>query len=475
MSKGSLRVGGRLRKLRQERRLSQVQMAELLGISPSYLNLLESNQRPVTARVLIQFARQFQVDLAHLSSDSTEQVTTELMELLADPLFEAAEVKASDVRDLAATLPSVAKALIDLYGAWRQHAGAADRGAGTEEPASGVASEEVMDFIQQANNFFPSLEAAAERFWTEHGLALHSLTQNLADVLAQRFAVGVEVAACTPGAHTLLRAYDPVSRRLVLSELLPLPSRTFQMAHQIAYLVARGELDRLAGTGKFTSPEADALARSALANYFAAAVMMPYATFRQAAQATRYDIEVLSARFGASFEQVCHRLTTLRRPGAEGVPFHLLRVDVAGNISKRFSASGIHIARFGAACPRWNVYDAFGTPGMLRVQVSRMPDGATFFCVARTVRPAGRHAVRLGLSQRASQLAIGIGCHVRHAREIGYADGLHLEDEQIVTPIGVSCRACPRADCTDRAFPWAGQQLQIDENRRGLSAYVTPR
>lgn len=470
----TLRVGGKLRKLRQERRLSQVQMAELLGISPSYLNLLESNQRPVTARILIQFARQFQVDLSHLAADTTEQITTELMELFSDPLFESAEVKTSDVRDLAATLPSVAKAVLDLYSAWRQHAGTRSMQTGTEEPASGVASEEVMDFIQQANNHFPSLEESAERLWSEQGLSLHALPQNLAEVLAQRFAVSVEIAPFVAGAQTLLRAYDPISRRLVLSELLPLPSRSFQMAHQIAYVVARNELDRLAGAGKFTSPEADALAKSALANYFAAAVMMPYETFRQAAQATRYDVDVLQARFGASFEQVCHRLTTLRRPGAEGIPFHLVRVDVAGNISKRFSASGIHIARFGAACPRWNVYDAFGTPGMLRLQVSRMPDGATFFCMARTVRPAGRYAVRLGLSQRTSQLAIGIGCHIRHARDIAYSDGLHLEDAQIITPIGVSCRSCPRPDCTDRAFPWAGQRLQIDENKRGLSAYVTP-
>lgn len=472
--KSSLRVGGKLRKLRQERRLSQVQMAELIGISPSYLNLLESNQRPVTARILIQFAKHFQVDLSHLATDSTEQITTELMEVFADPLFETAEVRTSDVHDLATTLPSVAKAVIDLYSQWRQHAGAGAVQAGTEEPASGVASEEVMDFIQQANNHFPTLEAAAERFWNEQGLSLHNLQQNLAEVLAEHFAVSVEIAPFLPGARTLLRSYDPISRRLVLSELLPLPSRTFQMAHQVAYLVARNELDRLAGSGKFTSPEADALAKSALANYFAAAVMMPYETFRKAAQSTRYDIDVLQARFGASFEQVCHRLATLQRPGAEGIPFHLVRVDVAGNISKRFSASGIHIARFGAACPRWNVYDAFGTPGMLRLQVSRMPDGATFFCMARTVRPPGRHAVRLGLSQRTSQLAIGIGCHVRYARDIGYADGLHLEDAQIITPIGVSCRACPRGDCTDRAFPWAGQRLQIDENKRGLSAYVTP-
>jgi hypothetical protein len=253
--------------------------------------------------------------------------------------------------------------------------------------------------------------------------------------------------------------------------MLPLPSRTFQLAHQIAFLGYRREIEQAVSGGKFSSPEADQLAASALANYFAAAVMSPYARFLDAARATRYDIATLQHRFGLSFEQVCHRLTTLQRPGQEGVPFHLIRVDIAGNISKRFSLSGIHIARFGAACPRWNVYDAFATPGMIRVQVSRMPDGAAFFCIARTLSAAGRATIRGGLPQRAGTLSIGLGTGIAHAREIVYADGLHLDDPQIVTPIGVSCRTCPRADCSDRAMPALAQKLMIDENKRGLSTY----
>ena len=212
--------------------------------------------------------------------------------------------------------------------------------------------------------------------------------------------------------------------------------------------------------------------RTALANYFAAAVMMPYRMFTEAARATRYDIDILKNRFGVSFEQVCHRLTTLRRPGDEGVPFHFIRVDIAGNISKRFSASGIHIARFGAACPRWNVYDAFSTPGMLRVQISRMPDGGTFFCVARTTGRATALSPTSGLPHRVGQRAIGLGCDVRHAGEIVYADGLNVADPQIATPIGVSCRTCPRTDCAERAMPSLFQKLHIDENVRGPSAYV---
>jgi hypothetical protein len=289
-------------------------------------------------------------------------------------------------------------------------------------------------------------------------------------VLAQRFAVDVEIVAADRMPQ-LLRSYNPLTRRLQLSEMLPLASRTFQLAHQIAFLAARSQIERIVGGGKLTTPEADALARTALANYFAAAVMMPYQRFQEAARRTRHDLSVLQHRFGVSFEQACHRLTTLHRPGHEGIPFHLLRVDIAGNISKRFSASGLSIARFGTACPRWNVYDAFATPGMIRVQVSRMPEGQTYFCLARTVRPPGRATTRGGLTERGRLLAIGLGCEVRHAREIIYSDGLHLEEEQIVTPIGTSCRICPRMDCADRASPSLSQRLEIDENRRGLSTF----
>jgi predicted transcriptional regulator len=204
-------------------------------------------------------------------------------------------------------------------------------------------------------------------------------------------------------------------------------------------------------------------------------VLMPYERFLEAARRTRYDVEILQLRFNASFEQVCHRLTTLRRAGAEGVPFHLLRVDIAGNISKRFSASGIRIARFGGACPRWNVYDAFATPGLLRVQVSRMPDGAAFFCIARTIDTVGRPSGRSALTRRIGRLAIGLGCPLSYAGELAYADGLVLDDPMVVTPIGVSCSVCERVDCVDRAMPSRHHKLEVDENRRGISAYAPPR
>jgi hypothetical protein len=469
------RVGGKIRRLRQERQLTQVQMAAMLDISPSYLNLIESNQRAVTVRVLLRLAERFQVDIASLAEDGDERLQAALMEAFSDPMFDPADVKASDIKELAGALPALGRAVLDLYNAYRRSpAASAAYNVGedaSEAPSLSIPSEEVTEFVQKRLNHFAELEEAAENLWVDNSLAIHTLQRDLIQLLAMRYAVDVEIAQAETMGGTL-RRYNPLTRRLELSEMLPLPSRTFQLAHQITFLGFRREIDAIVSGGKFSTPAADALARSALASYFAAAVLMPYNRFLEAARTTRYDINVLQHRFGVSFEQVCHRLTTLRRKGAEGVPFHLIRVDRAGNISKRFSASGIHIARFGAACPRWNVYDAFATPGMLRVQVSEMPDGQRFFCVARTIRPSGRGIGRGAMLDAGGQLAVGLGCAIAHTREITYADGLNLDDPQVVTPIGVSCRTCPRDDCGDRAVPSLHQKLEIDENRRGISTYA---
>ena len=471
----AMRIGGRLRRLRQEQRLTQAQMARELGISASYLTLLESNQRPVTVRVLLKLVERFHVDLQDFTTDTDQRLSLELMEAFSDPIFEGAEVKNTDVQELVSLLPAVGRAVIDLYEAYRRHLPAdATSSAGedaSEAPPVSIPSEEVTECIQKRLNYFPELEEAAERLWLENELSVHTLHQGLIGVLRQRYATEVAIRP-SDTMKGRSRRYDQLARRLEISEMLPPASRVFQIAHQIAYLGHHDVLDRIVAAGSFSSSDAEALMRTALANYFAAAVMMPYRLFADAAKDTRYDIDILKNRFGVSFEQVCHRLTTLRRPGHEGVPFHFIRVDIAGNISKRFSASGIHIARFGAACPRWNVYDAFSTPGMLRVQLSRMPDGGTFFCVARTTGRATAFSPTSGLPHRVGQRAIGLGCDVRHAGEIVYADGLNLADPQIATPIGVSCRTCPRTDCAERAMPSLFQKLHIDENVRGPSAYV---
>ncbi len=479
MAQNTARLGGKLRRLRQSQKLTQAQMAEALGLSASYLNLLEHNQRAITVPVLLKLAQRFGVEITDFTADDDGRMANDLMEVFADPLFDGHDLKAADVEELVSAAPALGKAVVTLYQAFRAGGSAtAAPGSGLGEEADaampvGMPSEEVTDFIQERKNYFKELEAAADALWPQATLTPESLYSGLVQHLSEAYAVDVIIAPASKFGG-LLRQYDPRTRKLVLSELLPRASRTFQLAHQIALLGHRPLLDRLVSGGKFTTQDADTLARVALANYFAAALVMPYDRFLAAARETRHDLETLERRFDTSFEQVCHRLTSLRRPGNQGVPFHFLRVDGAGNISKRFSASGISIARFGGACPRWNVYDAFSTPGLLRRQVSRMPEGGSFFCVARTVDGAGRSTLRGDNARGGGRHAIGLGCAVTYAREVVYADGLDLDDPQLITPIGVSCRVCPRKDCADRAHPSLHHALSLDENRRALATYMSP-
>jgi predicted transcriptional regulator/transcriptional regulator with XRE-family HTH domain len=461
MAREAVRLGGKLRRLRQDHKLSQVQMAEQLGISPSYLNLLEHNQRAVTVPVLLKLAQRFGIDLDSFTDDDDGRLEAELMEVFADPLFDGHEIRPADVKELTGGAPALGRAILALYQAHRGNrtpTAAPDDPDGEDGPVpTGMPSEEVTDFLQDRKNHFPDLETAAETLRRDGGLNTESaaadLHGSLIRLLSERYAVDV---AIVPDAALggLLRRYDPHSRRLLLSERLPRSSRIFQLAHQIALIGEAPRLDRLVSGGKFTTQEADRLARIALASYFAGAVMLPYGRFLAAARESRHDFTLLQSRFEASAEQVCHRLTTLRRPGAQGLPFHLVRLDVAGNISKRFTASGLTLPRFGSLCPRWNTHQALARPGQLLVQAARMPDGQGFLLLALATGP--RHAV-------------GLGVPLAYAREIRAADGL---DADAATPIGPGCRLCPRGDCADRAVPSLHHRLIVDENRRALSTYM---
>ena len=456
------RLGSRVRALRRQRGLTQAALAERLGISASYLNLIEHGRRPLPAHLLLELARAFEVDLAAFHAGAgDEQLRADLEEAFGDPLFDEVDLTDEQLREVAATAPGVARGVLQLYRAYRSAREALDSlGAGLsgDPDLEGVRlpNEEVSDLVQAASNYFPALEEAAEALARRAGFEPGEVESGLVQHL--RRAHGVEVRVSTVAeSQGALRRYDPARRRLLLSEELSLPSRAFQLAHQVCRLELEGELDRLVSDPSLTSEESRALARGVLANYFAGAVLMPYAPFLEAARRERYDVELLGHRFRASFEQVCHRLATLRRPGAEGVPFHMIRVDIAGNISKRFSGSGIRFARFSGACPRWNVHTAFLTPGAIRVQLSRMPDGSTFFCIARTVTKerGSYHAPR-------SVYAIGLGCPVARADELVYADAVDLARPEAAVPIGITCRLCERTDCAQRAFPSLQHKLQVD-------------
>lgn len=469
-------LGAKVRALRRREALTQVQLAEKLGISPSYLNLIEHNRRPLPAALLIQLAQFFEVDLKSLAPESDARLVHDLLEAFGDALFEGQSLPAADVRELAAASPSLARAVMTLYQQYRGARESAqalasrlsdDETAGLDQ--SRLPSEEVGDLIQRHMNHFPELEEGAEALWREARLDESDVSQGLVRHLAElhRVETRIEKVAAMRGA---MRRYDPDTRVLTLSEVLRRGSRNFQLAYQVGLLAHGSTLTRIAGDALLTTVESRALARVSLANYFAGAVLMPYARFLEAARSERYDVQLLGHRFRTSFEQTAHRLTTLRRPGAEGVPFHLVRSDIAGNISKRFSASGLRFARFSGACPRWVVFSAFLTPGMVRTQVSQMPDGGTYFWVARTlVRDGGRHHAPQTV------LAVGLGCDVRHARQLVYADGVDLDNPKAVVPVGPTCRLCERMDCEQRAFPAIQHRMPVHENVRGLSFYAPVR
>jgi hypothetical protein len=470
------RLGNKVRALRRQSKLSQGELASRLGISASYLNLIENNHRPLPAALLIRMAQLFQVQLSSFDAEEEARLSEALFEAFSDPLFEEQDVPANDVRELAVASPALARAVMVLYRAFLGARDSADAlsaqlSAGDQDVSIGrshVSSEEVSDLIQHHLNHFPELESAAEQLWRDAELSNDDLYAGLKRHLERAHGVTVRMVR-TPPDERVRHYYDPESRVLSISELLPNRSRKMQLAYQVGLLSLESELERLTENPLITSHESRTLARAALASYFAAAVLMPYEAVLRAAVETRYDIEVIGRRFGTGFEQVAHRLTTLRRPSAAGVPFHMIRIDVAGNISKRFSASGITIARFSGACPRWNVFSAFSTPGMVRVQLSRMPDGASFFCIARTVQADSQ-----GYHTPPRIHAIGLGCALRHARELVYADGLDLTNLEAAVPVGLSCRVCERTTCEQRAFPSVHRPLPINANRRGVSLYAPP-
>jgi predicted transcriptional regulator/DNA-binding XRE family transcriptional regulator len=468
---GDARFGPKIRALRRRHGLRQVDLAEKLEISPSYLNLIEHDQRTLTAPLLLKLAELYPLDLKSFGPDDHARLTSDLHEVFGDALFEAHDVTTADLRETASN-ETVSRAIVKLYHAYRDalesiRAVASKVSEGGDltglDPAR-LPSEEVSDVLQENQNYFPALEAAAERLIEEAELERPDAYPGLLRLLAKE-GITVEITA-HPGARAAMRAYDPERRRLRLSEILPPHARNFQIAHQIGLLRLTGEFDRILEKSRLTTPDSVTLCRVALANYFAAALLMPYGPFLESARGFRYDIELLERRFGASFEQVCHRLTTLRRPGQEGVPFHFIRVDIAGNISKRYSASGIQFARFSGLCPRWNVHSAFMAPGIVRTQISRMPDGTAYLCIARTVRQSMG-----GFGAAHPLLAISLGCEVRHAKHLVYGDGVDVSNPAAAVPIGITCRLCERMDCEQRAFPPIHRKLGIDENVRGLSFY----
>jgi len=441
-------IGHKLRRLRREEGVTQAQMAHDLGISAAYLNLIEHNQRPITVNVLLRLGDAFGVNIQEFAVDDTDTQSSRLQEVLADPLFSTLDLTRQDLRDAVERVPLVVEALNLVYSRYQQgSAGGEGRPAGEALLGRPAEVDDLLDALEARQNHFAVLENAAEALSNDAGLrqsALESgLTRHLAEVHGHVVpSMPARVMETTPYRH------DFHGKRVLFNELAPLETRVFALGKTVADLQLRDEFNEIIAATKLREPTSEAMMRTTLTSYFAAALMMPYARFTEAALESRHDIDVLQARFGASFEQVAHRLTTLQRPGTRALPFFLLRMDAAGNVSKRFSAGGFSFSRYGGACPAWSIVNAPQHPGNLGVDKVQLPDGSEFLSLAKSIRKGLPLA---GRPQR--RLTVVLGCSFEHAEHVVYADSVR---DAPPSPVGTNCRLCPRSRCEHRAFPASG-------------------
>ena len=459
-----LYLGPRLRVLRRELGINQTRMAEELGVSPSYLNHLERNQRPLTAQMLVRLANTYDIDIRDFVSGAGNATAGNLYEVFADPLVRDIETPRHEVMEVAENYPGVAEAIARLYRALADFRRVPETLDSIAAAGAAISSpvEWVRDYIQQRRNHMPELDTAAEKLAASLPEDPVELYAALQAALADRHNVSVRVMpeAALAG---VLRHYDFHRKRLMLSERLRFPSRLFSLAYQLCLLDLEDLLEQTIRTAAPPDEQTANLLQVALANYAAAALVMPYERFRAAAEEVRYDLPLLESRFGASYEQVAHRLTSLGRSGSRGIPFFLLKVDSAGIISKRFAGDSFPFARFGGACPRWNIHQAFGTPGEIVTDLVETPDGQRYFTMARAMP-------RDSKSDSKSMVAIGLGCEAQHADRIIHADTYDLE-RTAATAIGPTCHICERVACPDRSLPPVTRSLELHPLQRSVSPY----
>jgi hypothetical protein len=455
-----LYVGPSLRRIRRELGLTQADMAADLEVSASYIALLERNHRPLSAEMLLRMARTYKLDMGALAGSDGADEAARLQAVLKNPMFADIGLAPLDIADVATNFPGVTEALLRLYTTYQEEQLAlADRGA--ESDANGGGSDatdpvaESRRFLAARRNSFPSLDDAAERLAQAVSGAgsLAGYLQARHDLRTRRLPSNVMVGS--------MRRLDLHRREILLDDALDNASQSFQLALQLAYLEMRGEVDAVLDGASFAIESGERLTRRALASYAAAAVLMPYTAFARAAEARRYDVEALARQFGTSFEQTAHRLTTLQKPGQERVPFFFIRVDPAGNVSKRLDGAGFPFARHGGGCPLWSVHRVFQTPRQIVTQWLELPDGQRFFSIARTVT-AGGGAFGAPRVER----AIALGCAAEHAGRLVYTQGQPDLGAEAATPIGVTCRLCQRTECIARSAPPIGRQILPDDIRR---------
>ena len=460
-----LYVGPSLRRLRRDLGLTQADMASDLEVSASYVALLERNHRPLSAEMLLRLAQTYKLDMSELAGSGSSDISERLQAALKDPMFADIDLPPLENADIATNFPGITEALLRLYTAHKEETLAlADRGAealagdgeaGTPDPVA-----ESRRFLAARRNSFPTLDDVAERLAETIGG-----TDNLVAYIQDRHGLRTRRLPSYVMVDSV-RRYDIHRKEILLDDGLDAASQHFQLALQLVYLEMRPAIEGAFDTGSFATESGERLTRRALASYAAAALLMPYSAFAKAVETRHYDVEALARQFGTSFEQTAHRLTTLQKPGQERVPFFFIRVDPAGNVSKRLDGADFPFARHGGGCPLWSVHHAFRTPREIVTQWLELPDGQRFFSIARTVTAGGG-----AFGATRVERAIALGCSAEHAGRLIYTRDRPGFGPETATPIGVTCRLCHRTECTARSAPPIGRQILPDDIRRTVTPF----
>jgi len=468
----NLKIGPKIKAFRRQLGIQANTLSLQLGISPSYLNLIESGKRKIDGDLILKICKELKIQLSDLTSKTDLNLENNISELLGDELFEDLDILGPEVKDLVNTNPKIAKALIKLGDNFKQKdheiVNRVENLSGKiiDNRKGSFPGEVVSDFLQENKNYFPKLENFANEVFNEIKINNRATYMSLCNFLKNKY--GIKVKDVLPKEEKpFSKMFYKKNRELLLSDYVALETKKLYAGAQIAQEGAMDIIDNYLSNFSFPSDESKKLTKVALLNYCGAAILMPYKMFHNECMKQKYDLELLQNTFACTFEQIAHRVTCLQDPDLPGIPFHFLRVDVAGNISKRFSLSGIEIPRYGGACPRWNVYSAFSRPGVIQAALSKMTNGEKYVCIARTVeKGVGRYG------RKKSMLSIGLGCEAKYAKDFIYTEHMDLSDKKSEIPIGVSCRTCDRLDCSQRAFPPLHKKFDVDINTRGVSVYV---
>ena len=473
MSQFDLKIGPKIKAFRRQLGLQANKLAEQINISPSYLALIEGGKRKIDGDLLLKICQELKIELSDLTSKSDLNLANNISELLDDKLFEDLDILGPEVQDLVNTNPKIARALIKLGDNYKQkdHEIVSKvenlSGKMIDNRRNSFPGEVVSDFLQENKNYFSKLEEFANDVFEKIQTNNRSTYIGLCNFLKSEYGITVKDVIPKEG-RSFSKIFNKERKELLLSDYVALETKKLYAAAQIAQEGAIREINEYLSKFSFPSEESKKLTKVSLLNYCGAAILMPYKQFHTECIKQKYDLELLQNTFATTFEQIAHRVTTLQDPKLPGIPFHFLRVDIAGNISKRFSLSGIEIPRYGGACPRWNVYSAFTRPGVIQAAVSKMSNGEKYVCIARTVEKGiGR------FGETKSILSIGLGCEAKYAKDFVYTENLNINDKKSEIPIGVSCRTCDRLDCSQRAFPPLHKKFDVDINSRGVSVYVS--